>query len=123
MSRWKTSGVAAWILVCLGGAILTYQSGNFPHDIVAPVPIGSRLSELDRYLRRAPDSEGEVREDPNAPNPYHGDYDVWSATPDERDRFTGEIDFYHHGSTSSDMNSLEYKDGRLIKKDWGFLPG
>lgn len=41
----------------------------------------------------------------------------------ERDRFTGEITFIQHGSTSSDVSTLFYQNGKLRKRDWGFLPG
>ena len=27
------------------------------------------------------------------------------------------------GNTRSDVNEMTYRDGKLRKKDWGFLPG
>jgi hypothetical protein len=123
------------------GLVLLSACGSAKHDIVADVPIGSELSKLDRYLQRASDSSGEVtqwiplNEAASSPrdsiknefgtfttNPI-GSYDTWKATDEERNRFTGEIIFYHHGSTSSDVNSFIYVKGKLKKKDWGYLPG
>lgn len=103
--------------------------------------MGSKLSELDRYFPRAKGSTGDVGGSALAIGPkrkdreyfrdgqgalgirYAGSYDDWNWTAEERDGFTGTITFYHHGSTSSDVNQLEYKDGKLVHKDWGFLPG
>jgi hypothetical protein len=73
MSRAALVGVLA--VVCAG-------CGSAPHDIATAVPIGSSLSELDRWLERGRGSFGEV---------------------------TGSF--------------VEDRRGKLVKKDWGFLPG
>ncbi len=121
--------------------LLAAGCGSAPHDLVSKVPDGSDLNDLDRHLARGPGSKGMVVEwTPLAPfavpdeksvcNEFGnfkkkslGAYDYWKATPEERSRFTGEITFTDHGSTSSDVNSLIYVKGKLRKKDWGFLPG
>jgi hypothetical protein len=128
-------------LAAIFGLVFHVDWGSAPHDLVSKVPLDSSLADLDRYLVRGTGSIGEVREwTPNANDSagsgrkiqnefgrfresYIGDYDAWKATTEERNRFTGEIDFFHHGSTSSDMNSFVYVNGKLKKKDWGFLPG
>lgn len=115
--------------------------GSAPHDVATSVPLGSRLSQLDRFLIRGTGSEGEVTEwitvgngspipKGSLKNSYgifrrhsRGDYDGWNASPQARDAFTGEIVFVHDGSTSADANSLTYVKGKLVKAAWGFLPG
>ena len=116
--------------------------GSAPHDTVTPVPLGSKLSELDRYLHRGAGSEGKVTQwipaRITAGNPVYnefykefgmfipkklGSYDEWKASSEERDKFTGEIQFIHWSSTSDDVNTFIYINGKLLKKDWGFLPG
>ncbi len=120
---------------------LQFSCGSAPHDLVNRVPIGSKLSELDRYLNRGSGSYGEVIEWARADkladrsavqiqNEFglfikkdKGFYDQWQASKQERDRFSGEIRFIHHGTTSSDVNSFIYIDGKLQRAEWGFLPG
>lgn len=129
--------VPGFILV----ALVLSSCDSAKHDLVSDVPLGSELSKLDQYLERAAGSSGEVTEwipATNAPsNPSDlienefgtftrkslGSYDGWMASPETRNTFTGEILFFHHGSTSSDVNSVIYQNGKLRKKDWGFLPG
>jgi hypothetical protein len=99
-----------------------------PHDAAAAVPLGSALADLDRHLVRGEGSRGEVVErialkDGTYAQRSLGDYDAWRASPETRARFTGTITFTHHGSTSSDVTEMTYRDGNLRKKDWGFLPG
>jgi hypothetical protein len=128
-------------LLLLPGLLLVSACGSAPHDIVTPIPLGSNLSDLDRHLQRGEGSRGEViawlpaGKSPKATDPLEtnelgtfivrvvGSYDDWKAPPEERNRFTGEITFYHHGTASADVNRLVYVDGKLRKKDWGFLPG
>lgn len=125
-------------LACL---LLSGACSSAPHDRVGPVPMGSKLTDLDRHFTMLPDSRGEVTEwlpgnrpvkagEERVTNEHGtfnarslGDYDGWTATPEERNRFTGEILFFHHGSTSADVNSVIYRRGKLVQKDWGFLPG
>jgi hypothetical protein len=59
-----------------------------------------------------------------------GIYSGWSASSKERNRFTGEIRFYEAGWSfrpdfpdTTIVNSLYYRDGKLWKTDWGYLPG
>jgi len=88
---------------------LQFSCGSAPHDLVNRVPIGSKLSELDRYLNRGSGSYGEVIEWARADkladrsavqiqNEFglfikkdKGFYDQWQASKQERDRFSGEI--------------------------------
>lgn len=110
--------------------VLSAGCASAPHDLVTAVPLGSRLSDLDKYIQRGPGSEGEVTgqftRDSSAPLTIHlreASYDRWSATAKERDTFTGIITFTDYGTTSADVNDFTYKEGRLVDKDWGFLPG
>ena len=125
-------------VICL---LVTAACGSAPHNVVSSVPTGSKLSELDHYLKRGAGSSGEVIEWVSTSGPPHkneelvrnefgtfipnklGSYDDWKASPDERNSFTGEITFTHHGLTSSDANTFIYVKGKLRKKDWGYLPG
>ncbi len=131
--------------ICL---VHSVNCDSAPHDIVSSVPIGIKLSDLDGYLKRGSGSEGEVLQwiPTNEPADSKGmqlrgegmristefgtflqknlgSYDEWYATAEDRNRFTGEITFIHHGSTSSDINSFTFVNGILRKKDWGYLPG
>lgn len=126
-------------LICL---LVIGGCGSAPHDLVKSVPKGSMLTDLDRYLHRGAGSTGEVTEwtpappqlpgdnEPRVVNGYGnfkerslGSYDAWNASAEERNRFTGQITFTDVGSTSSDVNTLVYRKGKLVGKDWGFLPG
>ncbi len=53
---------------------------------------------------------------------YLGTYADWTASQEERDSFTGEISFFRHG-WRPDVNTLIYVKGRLVKTEYGFLPG
>lgn len=124
-------------LVCV-----SEYSGSAPHDIVSKVPLGIHVSELDPYLIRGRGSEGEVTEwTEKTTEPYTGrvpmkntkygkfktrnlgDYDSWKKTVGKESRFTGDIQFTHDSIWSSDVNEFTFKNGVLVDKDWGFLPG
>ena len=125
------------LLLCILFVALSW-SGR--HDIVSRIPLGSKLSDLDQYLPWSAGTSGEVIQwrpaiDSTADGKGQitnelgkfttvslGSYDEWKATVQDRDRFTGEIMFFRHSLTSADVNSLVYHEGRLYKKDWGFLP-
>lgn len=129
MAKALESAFVLAVLTLMFGICLFPSCDSARHDLVTLVPLGSKLSELDRYLDRAPTSTGEVdgyiasKEAGAEPTPVSEDYDGWGVTPEQKDRFTGTITFYHHGSTSDDVNELRYRNGKLVFKDWGFLPG
>lgn len=128
-------------LLLIVGFCFQMDCGSAPHDASSYVPLGSKLSDLDRYYPRGGGSEGEViqwlplakgekRPHDAIENEFGvfkpmelGSYDQWGASTAARDSFTGEITFYHHSLTSSDVNALYYIDGKLKKREWGFLPG
>ncbi len=121
--------------------ILRLSCGSAKHDLVSDVPLGSELSELNQYIRRAEGSFGEVVEwrvankaldatEKPIKNEWGifvpkalGSYDDWKASAEEKNKFTGEITFFHMSLTSSDANVFTYRNGKLCKKNWGFLPG
>lgn len=53
-----------------------------------------------------------------------GDYTDWNPSADDAEGFTGEIVFFvDQPFGNSSMVGFSYVDGRLVKKDWGYLPG
>ncbi|MCC7230659.1 MAG: hypothetical protein IT203_09725 [Fimbriimonadaceae bacterium] len=111
---------------------------------MAAIPVGSKLSELERYLPKLYDSSSirEWRSDRSSGDVAHrttsygsfcvyelGEYALWKATKSERDAFTGELLFYHHRAIVPDdlapsyVFSLIYVKGVLKEKDYGHLPG
>ncbi len=112
MQRGAPLGILALVLAGCGSA---------PHDASSAVPIGSSITDLDRLYPRGAGSKGEIVEFVGTQERKRGDYDAWRPTHPAN--FTGEITFYHHGSTSSDVNALTYRNGKLVARDWGFLPG
>ncbi len=116
-----------------------------PKRILASIPLGSKLSELDRHLGHFYE-DSKVREWTKTPTSerlsayaakkygdsyvrHLGPYDGWAATPAERDTFTGEIVFFHLSNVIPDdlapsfMITLVYDRGMLRDKDFGYLPG
>lgn len=116
-----------------------------PKAIIAQIPIGSQLSELDRYLpkfyensvvvewgtnQKARRGTGSRHDKYGAFDTRNlGPYDGWSAEWGERERFTGEIQFFHHSAVIPDdlapsfSIDLVYIDGVLKEADYGYLPG
>lgn len=116
-----------------------------PKAIIAQIPVGSRLTELGRYLPKFYDDSVVVEWVPNpkarrgtgsSRDKYGGfdtrslgPYDGWSAKKAERERFTGEVQFFHHSAVIPDdlapsfSIDLVYIDGVLKEADYGYLPG
>lgn len=116
-----------------------------PKSVIARIPLGSRLSELDTHLDKFYESSDVVAWIPNPKAPRGtgsmrdrygafdtknlGPYDSWRAEKAERDRFTGEVRFYHHSAVIPDdlapsfVIYLVYIDGVLKEADYGYLPG
>lgn len=116
-----------------------------PKAIIAQIPVGSRLTELDRYLPKFYNDSVVVEWVPNSKvrrgtgssrDKYGGldtrnlgPYDGWSAKQAERERFTGEVQFFHHSAVIPDdlapsfFIDLVYIDGVLKEADYGYLPG
>ncbi|MBX3119994.1 MAG: hypothetical protein KF784_13090 [Fimbriimonadaceae bacterium] len=139
---WLGGAVAFLLTLLISFEIWSPSRGSAPHDIVSKVPLGIHVSELDPYLIRGHGSTGVVTEwtekttesytgrVPMKNTKYGkfktrglGNYDTWKKTIDRQDRFTGEITFTHESFWSTDVNSFYFKDGVLVDKDWGFLPG
>lgn len=130
-----------WITGCFFIVMGCAGCSSAPHNLTDTVPLGSKLSDLDHLIHRGANSQGQVVQwyatkgkGKGAKNRQknefgvfetetRGDYDVWHAEKDERDHFTGAITFIDDGTTSADVNIFIYQDGKLAKKDWGFLPG
>jgi hypothetical protein len=118
-----------------------------PEEVTKTFPIGSRLVDLDPYLKQTNLSSGDVfawqpSPDAGTKPKFYTDigkyaytdfgtfkklepvaYDGWRAGPQEREKFTGEIIFSEHRFTYAYIVALYYRDGKLWKADWGFLPG
>lgn len=124
----------AWLAViglCLVCCVRPVACAPDPSKILMRIPLGSRLTELDRHLgkfyevssvrERAVAKDNEARD--------LGDYDRWTASKAERDAFTGEVTFSHYSSVIPDdlapsfMVRLVYVGGVLKAKDYGILPG
>lgn len=127
--------------LCLSPCLISIACQPDPKAIVAKIPVGSRLTELDTHLDKFYGSSS-VKEwipNPNVPNwADHrgafgtrdlGEYNDWKATKAERDHFTGELNFYHLSGVAPDdlapnfVIYLVYVDGVLKEVDYGFLPG
>lgn len=119
--------------------------GLEPRAIVAGIPLGSKLSDLDRHLgtfyessnvdqwlpERAPATSGK----PVATSfglfyvRHLGSYPSWSPTQSEVASFTGELTFSHYSDVIPDDLApsfsirLIYAGGVLKDKDFGILPG
>ena len=138
-----------WWLALLGVCIILCAtrcaSGHDPKDVVARIPIGSKLSELDKHLGKFYGSSS-VEEWGNAPTATRASkqmkseygfsyvrelctYEAWTASNEERDTFTGKVEFTHYSSMIPDDIApsyvvwLVYVDGVLKEKDYGHLPG
>lgn len=132
------------LLVCIAACLTPIACQLDPKTVLAPIPIGSKLSELDKYLKEFKDGSGveEWVSARAADSPEHrttkygaffirdlGRYDRWTATKETRDVFTGEIRFYHYSSVIPDdlapsyVFSLIYVKGVLKEKTYGHLPG
>lgn len=116
-----------------------------PKAIIAQIPLGSRLSELDQHLVKFYEDSEVVAWVPNPKAPrgtgsYRdkfggfdtrnlGSYEGWNATQAERDRFTGEVRFFHFSAVTPDDLApsffiyLVYIDGELKEAHYGYLPG
>ncbi|MCC7436214.1 MAG: hypothetical protein IT363_16180 [Methanoregulaceae archaeon] len=131
--------------LCLAPCLISIACRPDPKAIVTRIPVGSRLSELDAYLTQFYESSDVLKWTPNpkarrGTGSYRdkyggfdtlnlGPYDRWTATKSERDRFTGELRFYHHSAVVPDDLApsfwvyLVYIDGVLKEADYGILPG
>lgn len=133
-----------WMCLCVGlsaaGIIWCYRLATATHDWTKHVPIGSKLAQLDQLLVRHKDTLGRVYSSENSENgeqaryspssldyakagKFLGDYDTWLKSMPNLETFSGTIEFVRHGFTSSDVAALSYRGGRLVKREWGFLPG
>lgn len=130
--------------VCIAACMTPIACQLDPKAVLASIPIGSKLSDLDTYLRKFKDgSKVEAWVSARtADSPEHtttkygsffirnlGRYDRWTATKEVRDAFTGELRFYHFSSVIPDdlapsyVFSLIYVNGVLREKSYGHLPG
>lgn len=135
----------ALVLLCLVPCLTPLNCGYEPRAVVAGIPLGSKLSELDDHLGKFYDSSsveewGNVPTENKATNYMKGkygftyfrklgDYEHWTASKVERDAFTGEIVFYHQSSVIPDdlapsyAVSLVYVKGVLKDKHFSIMPG
>lgn len=142
--RLARHGWFALLALCLLPCLASYSCRLDPTAVLAKIPVGSKLSELDKYLGRFYDGSS-VQEwvpDRTAATTGHRttpygvfyvrelrDYDAWPATQSERDAFTGELSFYHHSWVIPDdlapsyVFSLVYVHGVLKEKEYGQMPG
>lgn len=131
--------------LCLSPCLISIACRPNPQAIVDQFPIGSHLADLDTYLTEFYEDSDVVEWIPNPKAPRGtgstrdkyggfdtrnlGPYDGWNATKSERDRFTGELRFYHHSAMIPDDLApsffviLVYIDGMLKEADYGIMPG
>jgi hypothetical protein len=145
-------GVALGLaLFCLFSLVISLTGESAAPEIMARVPIGSDLDRL--YLsvgkdRRAKPGDVMLWIPSSAKNPDFSDYQPrrhgvtirtdfgmfrqknlgnysdWSPTEELRTRFTGDIDFFvDNGQAETRALTFTYMNGKLVSKDWGFLPG
>lgn len=132
------------LVVCVGACLIPIACQLDPKAVLATIPIGSKLSALDKYLKEFKDgSEVEewirvrAKDSPEHRTTKYGKffirklgvYQDWTATKETRDAFTGEIRFYHHSAVIPDdlapsyVFTLIYVNGVLREKEYGRLPG
>lgn len=132
-------GVAACALCCLQPIACRPN----PNAIIAQIPVGSQLVDLDRHLPKfyvvssvqawTPNPKTSTHPDPRR-DKYGafdvrdlGPYDDWTASREERDRFTGLLRFIHYsGVIPDDLDHpfdlhLVYIDGVLRETDIVFF--
>lgn len=135
-------------LLVLAGLLSCAAGRNDAEDITSSVPIGSRLADLDQYLERWDLDSGDVMQwIPTSEPPDSDDlqlrtdgvristdygtflqknvgtYYSWNASAEERNKFTGEIVFFHHPHWNAELIAFIYVNGKLVQTDWGYLPG
>lgn len=149
MAQYKPTSRTAWIgfvalLVVSSLILLPIVCQPDPQVVLEKIPLGSKLSELDKYLpdlnggasvqKHIPTSSAKSNTMPTGGNGAYyvrdlGEYKNWNATKSERDEFTGEIHIYHYAGVAPDDLApsyifwLFYERGILKKKDYGHLPG
>ena len=133
------------IAVCAGTCAIPILTQPDPAAFLKAIPLGSKLSELDKYLGKGYNNSSVQRWIPYKEkkavgtyktSPYGkfevrglGEYGSWDASQAERDSFTGEINFFHLSAVIPDdlapswVMSLTYVNGVLKEKDYGQLPG
>ena len=138
-----------WWLLLLGLCLLplaaSFSCWHDPEKALARVPVGSRLSELDKHIGRfyshseveqwsiAPiDGGAKAARDTKYGSFYVrelGTYAAFKASNPRTDSFTGEMRFYHMSWVIPDdiepsfVLALVYVNGVLKEKDYGILPG
>jgi hypothetical protein len=131
------------LLVCLAAGLTPIACRFDPKAALAPIPLGSKLSDLSEYLNLSYDSDvQEWLAAPTADTTGHrttkfgsffirelGNFDGWRASRTTRDAFTGEIRLYHYSRIVPDdlapsyVFVLVYVRGALMEKGYGQLPG
>jgi hypothetical protein len=140
--------LALWIGIASVGALSWYSllHREAAHErLMASVPLGSGLSRLGearrsgivtggRVMRWLPSPKGspdrsdiQLRVDGATIRTEFGmfrqkdlgDYDVWTQDPGLAAGFSGEVVLF----TDSVQMGFVYIKGRLVKKEWGHLPG
>ena len=144
----EKKGARYWWLALLGlcrvPCIAPIACRLDPKAVLSPIPVGSKLSELDKYLTKF-NGGSMVQEWVSVgakDSPEHrttkygsfyvrdlGEYGTWSATKEERDAFKGELLFFHRSTVIPDdlapsyVFSLIYVSGVLKDKDYGHITG
>lgn len=132
------------LVVCVGACLMPIACQLDPKAVLAPIPIGSKLSELDKYLKEFKDGSDveewirvRAKDSPEHKTTKYGSffirklgaYEAWTATKETRDAFTGEVRFFHRSAVIPDdlapsyVFSLIYVNGVLREKGYGHLPG
>lgn len=129
---------------CLLPFLTCYATRLDPTSVLAPIPVGSKLSELDEYMGKFYAYSNVLEWHSNRPSDSTGhrktkygsfyirdlgDYESWKVLRTERGSFTGELLFFHISYAIPDdlapsyVFSLVYVNGILKEKDYGHLPG
>lgn len=137
---WWIAPLAVCSFWCLSPITCTLN----PDTVLASIPIGSQLSDLDSHLESVYHQSSVVQWTDIRPKvgdyerktkygsfSLHGlgPYETWSASKTERNAFTGELYFFHHSTVVPDdlapsyVFSFIYVKGILKERDYGLLPG
>ena len=134
-------------LFCILPPACSIAFGPDAEKVMAAIPMGSKLSDLDQYVNHwgiekgdvwmwTPIDESSDLKGTKVTNNFGtflitnlGEYDSWSASKVERDQFSGVVHLLYFSIVIPDdfdpsfMIDLGYIDGVLVEKDWGILPG
>jgi hypothetical protein len=115
-------------MLFIAGLAYRVSIRNGTSDILSKLAIGSSVASVEPLLSLAYVRGSSVRRQVRSEGVYRteelGDYRSPKATKSLKGPFTGEVTLFIDGLFGNDTAILlKFRNGRLIEKDWGYLPG